>query len=197
VVAIVVGLQAVGVVLMSAMLVAPAVAARQWTDRLSVMVILSACLGALAGVTGAIISSSVPRLSTGPMIVLIVSAFVLVSLLFAPNRGLVWDWLRRQRNRRQMNSEAVLIDLYTLASQHADPQHPHTISALQVMGAQHDIERSLTSLAALGYVRAASDNQWALTPAGLAVARRRAAELAQDRNLGEVSSGVQSMEAEP
>jgi hypothetical protein len=96
-----------------------------------------------------------------------------------------------------MNSEAVLIDLYTLASQHADPQHPHTISALQVMGAQHDIERSLTSLASLGYVRAASDNQWALTPAGLAVARRRAAELAQDRNLGEVSSGVQSMEAEP
>jgi manganese/zinc/iron transport system ATP- binding protein len=42
VVAIVVGLQAVGVVLMSAMIVAPAAAARQWTNRLSVMVALSA-----------------------------------------------------------------------------------------------------------------------------------------------------------
>ena len=47
--AIVIGLQAVGVVLMSAMLVAPAAAARQWTDRLGVMVALAAFFGALPG----------------------------------------------------------------------------------------------------------------------------------------------------
>ena len=38
VMAIVIGLQAVGVVLMSAMVVAPASAARQWTNRLAFMV---------------------------------------------------------------------------------------------------------------------------------------------------------------
>src|SRR5262249_14082957 len=59
VIAIVIGLQTVGVVLMSAMIVAPAAAARQWTDRLGVMVVLSALFGALAGVGGAVVSSTV------------------------------------------------------------------------------------------------------------------------------------------
>lgn len=97
VIAIVVGLQTVGVVLMSAMVVAPAAAARQWTDRLGVMVGLSAFFGALAGVSGALISSAVTRLPTGPTIVLCISAIVALSLLLAPNRGLVWGWLRQRR----------------------------------------------------------------------------------------------------
>ena len=58
VIAIVIGLQTVGVVLMSAMVVAPAAAARQWTNRLGVMVFLAAIFGALAGVTGAVLSSN-------------------------------------------------------------------------------------------------------------------------------------------
>ena len=82
-----IGLQTVGVVLMSAMLVAPAAAARQWTDRLGVMAILAAGVGALAGATGAVASSQVERLPTGPTIVLVSTALVVVSLLFAP-RGL-------------------------------------------------------------------------------------------------------------
>ncbi len=93
VVAIVIGLQTVGVVLMSALIVAPAVAARQWTDRLGVMVLLSGAFGALAGVAGALISSTAARLPTGPIIVICISAIVIVSLLLAPRRGLVWGWL--------------------------------------------------------------------------------------------------------
>jgi manganese/zinc/iron transport system permease protein len=100
VVAIVIGLQTVGVVLMSAMLIAPAAAARQWTDRLGLMVLLAGVFGAFAGVVGAVISATARGLSTGPTIVLSVSAMVVLSLLFAPNRGLLWDWLRHQRNRR-------------------------------------------------------------------------------------------------
>lgn len=102
VVAIVIGLQTVGVVLMSAMIVAPAAAARQWTDRLGTMVGLSALFGALSGVAGALVSSGAARLPTGPTIVLIVSAIVLVSLLFAPHRGLVWRRLRELQNRRRL-----------------------------------------------------------------------------------------------
>jgi len=102
VVAIVVGLQAVGVVLMSAMIVAPAAGARQWTNRLGMMVVLAALFGAAAGVTGATLSSTTERLPTGPTIVVCVSAIVLFSLLFAPNRGLVWAGFERRRQREAL-----------------------------------------------------------------------------------------------
>ncbi len=97
VLAIVVGLHMVGVVLMSAMLVAPAAAARQWTDRLDRMVPLSAFFGILASVGGALLSALIPRLPTGPAIVLVMGTLVFLSLLAAPNRGLLWR--RRARGR--------------------------------------------------------------------------------------------------
>jgi manganese/zinc/iron transport system permease protein len=104
VVAIVIGLQTVGVVLMSAMLIAPAAAARQWTDRLGLMVLLAGVFGALSGVIGAVVSAMARGLSTGPTIVLVVSSFVVISLLFAPNRGLLWRWLHQRRNRRRLHT---------------------------------------------------------------------------------------------
>ena len=106
VIAIVLGLQAVGAVLMSAMLVAPAVAARQWTNKLSLMMFLAACFGALAGVSGTIISSSASRIPTGPTIVLCATLVVGLSIAFAPNRGLLWDWLRHQRNKQGLKVAA-------------------------------------------------------------------------------------------
>ncbi|MGQ9928088.1 MAG: metal ABC transporter permease [Chloroflexaceae bacterium] len=101
VLAIVIGLQLVGVVLMSAMLVAPAVAARQWTSRLGAMALLAGGFGALAGVIGAVISATGRGLSTGPVIVVCISVMVLVSLLIAPGRGLLWEWLHHRVNRRR------------------------------------------------------------------------------------------------
>lgn len=82
--AVVIGLQAIGVVLMSALIVAPAVAARQWTSRLSTLVLLAAFLGALAGVGGTLLSHGLSddslRIPTGPTIVLVVTAMVAISL---------------------------------------------------------------------------------------------------------------------
>ena len=100
VIAIVAGLQTVGVILMSAMVVAPA-AARQWTNRLGVMVALAAAFGATAGIGGAIASSTAAGLPTGPMIVVCLSLIAAVSLLLAPARGIVWRALRERRNRAQ------------------------------------------------------------------------------------------------
>lgn len=102
VVAVVIGLQTVGVVLMAAMLVGPAAAARQWTNRLSVMLGLSALFGAAAGVAGAMISVTASRLPTGPMVILCMTAIVIVSLLFAPERGMVWDALRHRSSQRRV-----------------------------------------------------------------------------------------------
>jgi manganese/zinc/iron transport system permease protein len=105
VVAIVIGLQLVGVVLMSAMLVAPAAAARQWTNRLGRMALLAGGFGATAGVLGALFSATARGLSTGPVIVVCISAIVVISLLLAPGRGLLWAWLHQRTNRRRFAAE--------------------------------------------------------------------------------------------
>lgn len=102
--AIVIGLQTVGVVLMSAMLIAPAVAARQWTNRLETMVLLAAGFGALAAFAGAWISALGDRIATGPVIVLTMSGLTAVSLLIAPERGLLWQRWRLTRWRQTGNN---------------------------------------------------------------------------------------------
>ncbi len=94
--AIVIGIQAVGVILMSALLVAPAAASRQWTDKLGLMSVIAALAGGLCGAGGSIISSKVARLSTGPVIVLLLSAFALFSIIFSPHRGVIQRLLRRK-----------------------------------------------------------------------------------------------------
>lgn len=99
-VAIVIGLNSVGVILMSAMLVAPAAAARQWTDRLAAMVGISALFGVLAGAGGVIVSVLQDDLPTGPMIVIFLSAIVLVSLLFGSAGGIVTRRLRIARGTK-------------------------------------------------------------------------------------------------
>ncbi len=103
VLAIALGLQAVGVVLMSAVLVAPAAAARQWTDRLERMAILAGGLGALSGLLGTWLSGLIGRLPTGPMIALCGFGIALLSLLIAPRRGLVWT-LRQRGGRSRVGS---------------------------------------------------------------------------------------------
>ncbi|MGI6499100.1 MAG: metal ABC transporter permease [Oscillospiraceae bacterium] len=99
VLAIIIGLQTVGVILMSAMLITPAVAARQWTNRLWVMVTLSALFGALSGAAGTAASSLVPKLPTGPAIVVCASAIVIISVLFAPGRGILHRIYQHRKNR--------------------------------------------------------------------------------------------------
>jgi manganese/zinc/iron transport system permease protein len=175
VIAVVIGLQAVGVVLMSAMIVAPAAAARQWTDRLGVMVALAALCGALAGVIGAVLSSTTTGLSTGPTIVLVAGVIVVVSLLFAPNRGLVWNWVRSYRNRHELRVEIVLSSLYALAVQHNDLEHGHSIAALRAMNVgRGGVARTLHELGVRGWAVRLDSDRWALTSTGLSEARRLA-----------------------
>ena len=167
VLAIVIGLQTVGVVLMSAMIVAPAAAARQWTDRLGRMVLLSAIFGALSGVIGAIFSSTTAKLPTGPTIVLCLTVFVIISILFASQRGLLWRWIKEQRNRRRLQVEAVLNDLLILAEQHGDIQHGHPIEVLRTMSIGHGgVDRSLQELRARNWVNQLPSGNWILTKEG-------------------------------
>lgn len=180
VVAIVIGLQTVGVVLMSAVIVAPAAAARQWTDRLSVMVALAATFGALSGVSGAVVSGATANLPTGPTIVLCMGTVVIVSLLLAPNRGLLWRWWRQWRTSRRLRQERVLYDLYTLAAKHGAGDRPHEAATLDAMvSGSTRTAYVLRRLAEQGLVAETSDGRWHLTDEGLKEARR----LADKRNL--------------
>ncbi len=173
VIAIVVGLQTVGVVLMSAMVVAPAVAARQWTDKLAVMVGAAAFFGAISGVVGAYISSQEENLPTGPAIVICITCIALLSLALAPNRGLVWARVRQWRNARGLRSDAVLADLLALAQQHEEEAHGHSIEVLTAMRpGQGSVSKTLRHLASEGLAGSNHEGEWSLTSRGLAEAKR-------------------------
>ena len=170
--AIIIGLQTVGVILMSAMLTAPAVAARQWTNKLSVMVVLSAIFGAISGVIGTILSSLVSKLPTGPMIVIVISIIVLFSLGFAPNRGLIWKYFRDRKKERVINEDQVLVNLYHLAMNHEDLQHSHDIFIIKphksmTAKSARELTNKLEALENRGLAKKDYFNKWAITEKGL------------------------------
>lgn len=86
---VVLGLRAVGVLLMAGLLVIPAASARFWTQRFSRLLMLSAAFGALAGIVGAWFSSTMSRVPAGPSILLTGCALFVMSLIAAPERGLI------------------------------------------------------------------------------------------------------------
>ena len=112
--AVAVGIQAVGVVLMAAMLIAPAAAGRYWTDKLRVMIILAAAFGTLSGLFGAFISYTAPNMPTGPWIVIVISIIALCSILFAPNKGYMARRLKQKRNQRNIIQEDIVKLFYKL-----------------------------------------------------------------------------------
>jgi manganese/zinc/iron transport system permease protein len=168
--AVVIGLQLVGVILMAAMIIAPAVAARQWVRRLSGMVALSALFGALSGVVGALISAQGRGLATGPLIIVCASGVVGVSLLIAPRRGLLWEAITVARRRRQLKQQQIITTLYTLSRMHGDPDYRVEEGMLQSLYG-HAIRRQLSELQRAGLITAASHmpeegRHWQLTQAG-------------------------------
>ncbi|HEX5044686.1 MAG TPA: iron chelate uptake ABC transporter family permease subunit [Candidatus Polarisedimenticolaceae bacterium] len=182
VVAVVVGLQTVGVVLMIATLVTPAAAARQWTDRLGLMVVLSALLGAGTSAAGALASAAL-AVPTGPAIVLLGGGVLLVSLLFAPRRGLVRAFLAERALRRRIRSENLLKDLWLERERGGEARPGATFPALMgLRGARvAEIERTVAPLARRGLVTV--QGEWLrLTDAG----RQEAERVVRKHRLWEV-----------
>ncbi|WP_420004251.1 metal ABC transporter permease [Arenibacterium sp. LLYu02] len=107
----VVGLKVVGLILIVALLIIPAVTARFWTERAEHVVALAGGLGAVAAYVGAALSASAPNLPTGPIIVLVSFALFALSLLVAPNRGVLAAVLRHQRFQRRVHIRQGLLAL--------------------------------------------------------------------------------------
>ena len=163
VLAIVLGLQTVGVVLMSAMLLAPAAAARQWTNSLGIMVVLAAIFGATSGVVGTAISASQNSLSTGPVIVLVAATFVIFSFIFSPSRGLLFRQIRFIKNRKDLQLHKTLSFMFDIAKSHENISHPHTVKILNNF---HGYTRkSLSKLEDKDYIHV-NGQMWSMTEKG-------------------------------
>ena len=120
VLAVVTGIQAVGVVLMAAMLITPAAAARFWTNQLHRMILLAAIFGAFSGVAGAYISYTAPSMPTGPWMVMILSIIALCSFFLAPEKGILIKLIRRIKIQRQLLEENLLKVFYRIGENTGD-----------------------------------------------------------------------------
>ncbi|USR79532.1 metal ABC transporter permease [Arcanobacterium pinnipediorum] len=107
VIASVIGLRAVGLVVMVAFVITPPAAARQWTTRLSSMVIVSAFIGAIGSGIGAYLAVSFGKVPTGPMIVIVLFVIFVISLLFSPRRSLIMQAWARRRARNELKKQLL------------------------------------------------------------------------------------------
>lgn len=171
--AVMISLRAIGVVLTTALLVVPAAAARQWTERLSAMLVLAVAFGALAGVGGSIWSQAATRTPTGPAVTLVATAFLAISVTLAPGRGVVWHWLRLRAHRAKVRRENLLTDFFRLGEPSHNWHRGHTIAELAAQRGQSapQLRHTLHELAALGQIAHDAD-RWRLTETGLAEAAR-------------------------
>jgi manganese/zinc/iron transport system permease protein len=163
---VMVGLQAVGVVLIAAMLITPAVAARFWTERLHTMVWLAAFFGGLSGVLGTFISAMAPRIPTGPVMVLVATGIFTLSALVAPNRGALARWRRHRANIRREQQQHILRAFVELA-EHRQGQEvfePATLAA-ELQWSTHATTAKLKWLGGRNLVER-QDGGWHLTAAG-------------------------------
>lgn len=166
VVAVIVGVRTVGAILMVAMLIVPAVTARQFCDRLPTMLVAAGATGAVVGGSGALISESA-ALPTGPVVVLVGSGAAVCALLFAPRRGVAWNARRLIRDRRRAVTEGVLVDVETAL--HAGPPPTSTELMLASGRPRRALRRALRDLDRAGILERDGD-RILLSEAGAAAA---------------------------
>lgn len=122
---IIIGIQSVGAILISSLLIAPAVGARQWTNKLGTMCILAGLFGMISAIGGTIWSTSVPKLPTGPAIIVILSILVLLSLIFAPNRGMLWQFRKNRQSKHALLLETTRAPKAQQSIYVAEDAQPH------------------------------------------------------------------------
>ncbi|MEM9325573.1 MAG: iron chelate uptake ABC transporter family permease subunit [Bacteroidota bacterium] len=173
VLAVVAGIQAVGVVLMAAMLITPAATAKFWTDRLQVMLLLAAIFGAFSGITGAFISYAAPAMPTGPWMVMVLSFLALISFFFAPQKGILVRLLRQRRIRRKQLEENLLKAFYAVGERLGTFDKPLTLDQIGEKRSfrPEELRIGLRRLVSHGYLRR-QQSDWQLTADGLSKGRR-------------------------
>lgn len=128
---VVIGLQAVGLILVIALLVVPPAAARFWTNRLPGLLAVAAVLGGLSGWIGAAISALVPRLPAGAIVVVVAGVLFVVSLIFGRARGVFVRLREHLRLSGRVARQHLLRALYEL-SESARVSGPQALPRMSV-----------------------------------------------------------------
>lgn len=167
VLAVVVGIQAVGVVLMAAILITPAAAARFWTDNIKKMILMAAIFGAFSGLAGAYISYIAPSMPTGPWIVIVISTIAFISFFFAPRKGIIYKTYMQRKIRRMMVEENILKVFYHLGEHDNDFYKTRTEQDLMKKRSFRpgELQHGLNKLKSQGYLKR-KEGQWSLTKEG-------------------------------
>lgn len=167
VLAVVVGIQSVGVVLMAAMLITPAAAARFWTDRLPLMLLLASIFGAFAAVGGTYISYLAPAMPTGPWIVMVISIMAISSFFLAPGKGILHRSLKIKRYQQKVLHENVLKLFYKTGENDNDFYRYYAFEQLNALeeAAALQLNKALPKLTSQGFLEK-SKAGWKLTQAG-------------------------------
>jgi manganese/zinc/iron transport system permease protein len=182
VVVTVIGLQAVGLILVVALLIIPPAAARFWTYRLKSMLWISSLFGALSGLFGAGISALMANLPAGAVIVLTAALIFVFSLVCGTARGLARQGLERLRLSRRIRHENLLREMYEMletcghdpAGIELDCRLPRvTFNALlrRRSWTPGQLRRTLRRAAGDGLL-SADGNAWEMTARGIAEAGR-------------------------
>ena len=174
VLAIVVGLKSVGVVLMAAIVIAPAAAARQWSSSFLFIVCLAILFGSLAGISGALVSSFWENTPTGSVIIFFLTFLVVFSVFFAPRRGFLQKWLQIQKKKNLFLMEIALKNFYALSLQHKDSYHSHSVKVIEKMTEIHSLKKEMQAMKSLGWVEQIDDFHWRLTKKGLKIVQNNA-----------------------
>lgn len=167
VLAVVIGIQAVGVVLMAAMLITPAAAARFWTYNLTTMIILAAFIGGISGISGAYVSYLSPAMPTGPWIVIILSLIAFASFLFAPGKGIIAQLNLQRKHRNKILEENILKNLFHLGEKEKNFYAEKSVSEMIRKRPMDKVQlmKGLKRLQTEGYIEV-KNNLWYLTPEG-------------------------------
>ncbi len=168
VLAVVTGIQAVGVVLIAAMLITPPAAARYWTNNLKVMIVLSAIIGGISGLSGAIVSYAYPGMPTGPRIVLVVTFIAFTSFLLAPKKGILLRMYKQYKITNRILEENVLKDIYAVGLKSGDANEviTETQVASKRLMKQDQLRKGLAKLRKDGFIEQVDDG-FRMTTAGL------------------------------
>ncbi|MBK6264205.1 metal ABC transporter permease [Marivirga sp. S37H4] len=183
VLAVVTGIQAVGVVLMAALLITPTAAAKYWSGYLPRILLLAAVIGGFSGFSGAFISYIAPNMPTGPWVVMVLSAIAFISILFAPRKGIVAKWLKQIHHRHRIQDENIIKTFFQIAEEEESFGEPKTIALIREKRyySYKLIRRILKRLKRHGYL-VENKAGYYLTPFG----QRKAARLVKLHRLWEL-----------
>ncbi|MBT0810167.1 metal ABC transporter permease [Litoribacter ruber] len=170
VMAVVTGIQAIGVVLMAALLITPPAAARFWSDRLKIILLLAVIFAVLSGIAGAYISFAVPHMPTGPWVVMAISFIAFASFFFAGKKGILSKWYNQRNYQQKIHRDHLLKSLYQVRERNAAPLGKADILEL-FPGKEKETKRFISKLKKEGQIEEKS-NHLLLTPTGLVEAKR-------------------------